>query len=103
LGKYSAQGAAGARKDGYATRVEEGSKAFESVGAKIESWMWLDWTEWDFGFIADVREPDALVRITSLSAATGAFTRVYVSQIHDSDTMDHGISGISYRPPGERS
>ena len=103
LGKYSAQGAAGARKDGYATREQEGSKAFESVGAKIESWMWLDWTEWDFAFIADVPLPETLVRITSLTAATGTFTRAYISQILDSDAMDQGVSGISYRPPGAQS
>src|SRR5688572_27244279 len=103
LAKYTPQGAAGARKDGYAVRVQEGSKAFESVGARIESWMWLDWTDWDFAFIVEAPHSEALVRIASMSAATGAFARVYVSQILDSDAMDQGVSGITYRPPGERS
>ncbi|MFN0093012.1 MAG: GYD domain-containing protein [Acidimicrobiales bacterium] len=102
--KYTAQGAAGARSDGYAVRQAEGSKAFESVGGKVESWLWLDWGEWDFAVVVDAPTSEALLRIAALSAASGAFARTTSSEIFESATMDRAAAaGADWRPPGAAS
>lgn len=103
LGKYTPQGASGAQRDGFEVREREGAKAMAAAGATVESWMWLDWTTWDFGFIVRADDPKALIRVASYSATTGAFERISWSEILDSAEMTSTGGALDYRPPGQAS
>ena len=102
LSKYSAAGAAGARADGYTTREAEGGKLVKALGGSVESWMWLDWADWDFALVVVLPDREALLRLAALSSASGAFARTYASEIVDGATMDRaGANAGDWRPPGQ--
>ena len=99
--KYSAQGSAGLIQEGYANRRVTATKSIESVGGKVEHWMWLDRTTWDFAGAVEMPSYQSCLGMFSAAWASGAFDRLAVSEIFDDATMDGALAvGLEWRAPG---
>lgn len=102
LGRYSAAGAAGARKDGFATREAQARGLVDSLGGKLESWSWLRSDNWDFMFVMDAPS-EAPVAMNLISKPTGLFERAEIMELLSSADVDRIAGTLDkavYSPPG---
>jgi hypothetical protein len=103
LGKYSAAGVAGVKKDGFAKREAAARALGDSLGGTTTLWSWLRSSTWDFMAIGDYPSADGAIALGLIGRPTGAFEAMEIIEMLDSSELDRiaaAANKATYQPPG---
>jgi len=104
LGKYTEDGLAKIREDGFRTRPERNKKVFEALGGDLLCMYFMaSGGDWDFCGIVECSSDD-LASISLKAVGTGTFARTESHEIRTGEEMD-AIAGRStpWAAPGQSS
>ena len=100
-GKYTAEGLATVRKDGYVTWPKNNAGLLNSLGGALDCMYFTIGGEWDFCAIVECSADD-LFAIYSTTGSSGVFERAAVHELGTAEEADASInSPLDWTPPGE--
>ncbi len=100
LVKYSAEGAKGHLTGGFATRVEAGRRATESIGGEVKGYWMIEGGDWHAAQLVEFPDDSAqVVRGHFQLAGSGATADFRMMRLVDPAEVDEAKS-LDYQPPG---